>query len=187
MNRETKIPEIYEPEAIIVRKIFDEYSGNGKSYLEIARELNTLGYKTRRGANYEERTVKYILQNPFYTGMVRWNRQNHNEHTIKDESEWIISQGQHEAIISQEAFDLVQEQIIKRSRPYKAHSAGAIKHWLSGMVKCSSCGFFLKTVPSFPPAAKVTSFQCGKLQAWKLHDKPLYQSGKTGAGCICRI
>ena len=85
MNRETKIPEIYELEAVIVRKIYDEYSGNGKSYLEIARELNTLGYKTRRGANYEERTIKYILQNPFYTGMVRWNRQNHNEHTIKDE------------------------------------------------------------------------------------------------------
>ena len=58
MNRETKIPEIYELEAVIVRKIYDEYSGNGKSYLEIARELNTLGYKTRRGANYEERTIK---------------------------------------------------------------------------------------------------------------------------------
>lgn len=160
MNRETKIPEIYEPEAVIVRKIYDEYSGNGKSYLEIARELNTLGYKTRRGANYEERTVKYILQNPFYTGMVRWNRQNHAEHTIKDESEWIISRGQHEAIISREAFDLVQEQIVKRSRPYKAHSTGSIKHWLSGMVKCSSCGSSLNG-SVLSAGGKVTSFQCG--------------------------
>ena len=140
MNRETKLPEIYEPEAIIVRIIYDDSSANG--------------------ANYEERTVKYILQNPFYTGMVRWNRQNHNEHTIKDESEWIISKGQHEAIISQEVFDLVQEQIVKRSRPYKAHSTGSIKHWLSGMVKCSSCGSSLNG-SVLSAGGKVTSFQCG--------------------------
>lgn len=92
--------------------------------------------------------------------MVRWNRQNHNEHTIKDESEWIISRGQHEAIISQETFDLVQEQIIKRSRPYKAHGTGSIKHWLSGMVKCSSCGSSLNG-SVLSAGGKVTSFQCG--------------------------
>lgn len=160
MNKETNIPYIYDPEAVIVRKIYTEYSINGKSYLEIARELNTLGYKTRRGANYEERTIKYILQNPFYTGMVRWNRQKHDDHTIRDQSEWIIAKGKHKPLITQDQFDLVQEQIMKRSRPYKAHSVGSIKHWLSGMVKCSSCGSSLNG-SVLSSGGKVTSFQCG--------------------------
>ena len=45
MNKDTGIPYIYEPEAIIVRKIYKEYVA-GHSYLVIARELYALGYNT---------------------------------------------------------------------------------------------------------------------------------------------
>lgn len=48
MNRETKIPEIYEPEAIIVRKIYDEYSANGKAILRL--QENSTPWVTRHGA-----------------------------------------------------------------------------------------------------------------------------------------
>lgn len=162
MNKETKVPYIYEEEAVIVRKIFYEYSSAGKSFLEISRELNLLGCKTKRGAAYEERTIRYILENPFYTGMVRWNRQKHSDHTIKDKSEWIIAKGQHEPLITQEQFDLTQSQLAQRRRPYKAHSTGSIRHWLSGMVKCSSCGASLVAVTS-----NAASFQCGNYNKGK--------------------
>lgn len=63
-------PQIYEPEAKIVTIIFDLYN-EGKSFLEIARYINLLGCKTKRGAAFEHRTIRYILENPFYKGYVR--------------------------------------------------------------------------------------------------------------------
>ncbi len=147
-------PQIYEPEAKVVTIIFNLYN-EGKSFLEIARYLNLLGYKTKRGAAFEHRTIRYILENPFYKGYVRWNRQRHDDHTIKEQSEWIIAKGQHQAIISESFFDQTQEQLHRRTLSYKAKSAGSMTHWLSGIIKCSSCGASLV-------AKNKRYYQCGK-------------------------
>jgi len=160
MNKETGIPEIDEPAAATVRLIYNRYL-SGRSYLEIARELNQMGLLTQRGASYEERTIKYILENPFYYGAVRWNRQKHDDHTIRDKSEWIIAEGKHTAIISKEIWNEVQEQILKRSRPYKARAAGTMKHWLGGLVKCSDCG------ASLMAGLNATRYQCGNYSKGK--------------------
>ena len=140
MNNDTKIPEIDSEQAAVVRKIYNEYTNNLKSCLEIARELNSLGCRTRRGALYEARTIKYILQNPFYCGKVRWNRQNHADHTIKDKSEWIIADAAHMAIIDDELFERTQRRIACSARSYRQRAPASLKHWLSGSVKCSCCG-----------------------------------------------
>lgn len=163
MNKETGIPYIIEDEAIIVRKIYNDYI-SGQSYLEIARALNALGYKTRRGANYEERTVRYVLENPFYYGAVRWNRMKHDGHTIKSKDEWIIADGKHPSIIDKETWDEVQRLISLRSRPYKARAAGTMKHWLGGIVKCSSCG------SSLMAGLNSTRYQCGNYGRGKCLD-----------------
>ncbi len=147
-------PQIYEPEAKVVTIIFNLYN-EGKSFLEIARYINLLGYKTKRGAAFEHRTIRYILQNPFYKGYVRWNRQHHDDHTIKEQSEWIIAKGQHKAIISESLFDETQNQIHRRTLPYKSRAASCASHWLSGMIKCSSCGASLVV-------KNKRYYQCGK-------------------------
>ena len=143
MNKELKIAYIMDEEAQLVRKIYNEYAYNGKSFLEIARQINILGYKTRRGKAFEQRTIRYILENPFYIGKVRWNRQNHTTHAIKNKSEWIIADAPHEKIIDDALFNLVQEQIKGRTRPYKSRSTSSINHWLVGIVRCSTCGHTL--------------------------------------------
>jgi DNA invertase Pin-like site-specific DNA recombinase len=153
MDKSTGIPYIYEDEAVIVRLIFNEYL-TGQSYLEIARKLTSLGYRTRRSTSFEGRTVEYILQNPFYYGAVRWNRQNHDTHTIKDSSEWIIAMGKHEPLIDKDTWDTVQRMIAATKRPYKARAAGHMKHWLGGIVKCSSCG------ASLAAGLGATRYQC---------------------------
>lgn len=160
MNKDTGIPYIYEEEAVIVRKIYNDYIA-GHSYLEIARELNAIGYKTKRGATFEGRTVEYILSNPFYYGAVRWNRQNHDNHTIKSISDWIIAEGKHEPLIDKETWDLVQHLIALRSKPYKARAAGHMKHWLGGIVKCSDCG------ASLMAGLNATRYQCGNYNKGK--------------------
>jgi len=143
MNKETKIAYVIQAEAELVRRIYNEYAYKGKSFLEIARGVNILGYSTRRDRAFEQRTIRYILENPFYIGKVRWNRQNHSAHTIKDKSEWIIADAPHERIIEDELFNLVQEQIKGRTQPYKSRATSFTNHWLVGIVRCSACGHTL--------------------------------------------
>lgn len=156
-NSDTGIPEIYEPEAVIVRNIFS-YISQGLSLIDTARSINNMGFHTRRGGMFEQRTIRYIIENPFYYGYVRWNRQNPSEHTIKDKSEWIIAPGAHPVLINKESWDFANEQLIKISRPYKERGTSGIKHWLSGIVKCSSCGSSL--VSNSLWKGHSTSFQC---------------------------
>lgn len=160
MNKDTGVPYIYEDEAVIVRKIYADYTA-GHSYLEIARELNSLGYKTKRGAAFEGRTIEYILSNPFYNGSVRWNRQKHDDHTIKSVNDWIISQGKHEPLIDKTKWDEIQHLIALRSKPYRARAAGHMKHWLGGLVKCSDCG------ASLMAGLNATRYQCGNYNKGK--------------------
>lgn len=156
-NSDTGIPEIYEPEAVIVRNIFS-YISQGLSLIDTARSINNMGFHTRRGGMFEQRTIRYIIENPFYYGYVRWNRQNPSEHTIKDKSEWIIAPGAHPVLINKESWDFANEQLIKISRPYKERGTSGIKHWLSGIVKCSSCGSSLVSNSLWKGYS--TSFQC---------------------------
>lgn len=156
-NSDTGIPEIYEPEAVIVRNIFS-FISQGLSLIDTARSINNMGFHTRRGGMFEQRTIRYIIENPFYYGYVRWNRQNPSEHTIKDKSEWIIAPGAHPVLINKESWDFANEQLIKISRPYKERGTSGIKHWLSGIVKCSSCGSSL--VSNSLWKGHSTSFQC---------------------------
>lgn len=156
-NSDTGVPEIYEPEAVIVRNIFS-FISQGLSLIDTARSVNNMGFHTRRGGMFEQRTIRYIIENPFYYGYVRWNRQNPSEHTIKDKSEWIIAPGTHPVLINKESWDFANEQLIKISRPYKERGTSGIKHWLSGIVKCSSCGSSL--VSNSLWKGHSTSFQC---------------------------
>ena len=64
-NSDTGIPEIYEPEAVIVRNIFS-YISQGLSLIDTARSINNMGFHTRRGGMFEQRTIRYIIENPFY-------------------------------------------------------------------------------------------------------------------------
>lgn len=171
MNKETGIPYILEEEAVIVKMIYTEYLA-GHSYLEIARAINLLGYKTRRGAGFEERTVRYILENPFYYGYVRWNMLCHSDRHIKDKSEWIIAPGKHEALIDKDTWNEVQHLIKLRKRPYKARAAGSMRHWLGGIVKCSSCG------SSLVAGLNVTRYQCCSYNKGKCLDSHFIKTTK---------
>lgn len=166
MNKTTGIPEIVPEEAEIVRIIFDMGCDISNSYYDICQHLNKMGAKTKRGNTWELRSVKYVLSNPFYIGKVRWNRQHHESHTIKDSSEWIIADGRHEPIISEEQWNMAQEIMSKRALRVKPKMRPmSTKHWLSGLIKCDSCGssLFLGTVGK----NGMRSLQCGNYQKGK--------------------
>ena len=126
-------------EAPMLKKIFSDYlSGVGQR--EIAVRLNNLGYKTKRGNPFENRTIEYILQNPVYIGKIRWNPSGRTRRHYQDEN-IVISQGIHEPLISDETFEEAQRRIREvksRFAPY-ARKHG-INFMLQGLVKCDSCG-----------------------------------------------
>ncbi len=140
MDKETHIPVVIPDEADVVKHIFTSFAA-GSSASSIARGLNAKGVRTKRGNSWELRTIDYVLSNPFYMGSVRWNRQHHESHTIKDSSEWIIAPGMHEAIISEELFGQAQALMAKRTSMRKIGERGVgNKYWLSGLIKCDTCG-----------------------------------------------
>lgn len=138
-------PVIVPEEAAIVRMIFDLYTNEGKGMFDIAKHLNALGYQTTRKKPFERRSVEYILKNECYTGKTVWNRHHNADNAIKEASEWIIADGRHEAIISPEQFQKAQMRCLAEYHPKKQRPASTCRHWLSGIVKCSSCGRTLST------------------------------------------
>ena len=110
-----------EEEAKIVRIIFDKYVNERMGLFAISRYLNSLGFKTSHNKPFERRSVEYIIQNPTYCGMIRWNRTENETNRIKDKDEWIIEKGLARPIISKELFDAAQERFKSTYRP-EAHA-----------------------------------------------------------------
>lgn len=155
------LPEIVPEEAEIVRMIFDKYVNEGMSIFALARYLNSLGFKTSRGKPFEKRSLEYILQNPAYTGQIRWNRTCNETNEVRDPDQWIIAQGQHPAIISTDLYDRAQARFQAEYHPKKARPAETLKHWLSGIVKCPACGRTLSSCIRHRKSGEdFFSFQC---------------------------
>lgn len=145
-----KLPtlEIYEEEAKYVRLIYDRYL-NGIGAATIAEELNMLGAKPHRSEKWNRNSVRHILRNPTFAGKVVWNRISHvrkgtrgNEKHIsiyQPEENWIVVDGLHEPIISEEMFK--QAQHIRKDRYIPSQNNGEIKNSLAGIVTCRNCGY----------------------------------------------
>lgn len=148
--------EIIPVEAEHVRQIFHKYYYDHMGFSPIAAWLNKLGIKSHRGCAWENRTVKYVLQNPVYKGYVRWNvgKENLRKGASVTAPEMICVRGSHEAIIDEELFDNVQRMIARQYRLPKSRPASSYGHWLGNLLKCSCCGSSL----TYSPAQK--GFQC---------------------------
>jgi site-specific DNA recombinase len=130
---------INEKERKIILEIYSMYlKGNG--YLKIADTLNKKGVRTRTGIDFSIISIKNILKNPTYTGKIRWGyHREWDEKRRKGVSKApIITDGEHEAIISEEMYNRVQEKI--KNNPKHYNDGKPSNYLLSGILKCPSCG-----------------------------------------------
>jgi len=155
---------IDEEASAVVKQIFQMYL-SGMGFLTIAKKLTNdrvkspFEYKVQKGYNYKtpvaknkyhiwrDTTIQRILTNQMYVGdMIQGTRSviNYRNHKIKPKSkeEWVIVRNTHEAIISREDFDKVQNmlQLNKKDyiKPFRTYVLG-------GLVKCGDCGAVLET------------------------------------------
>lgn len=139
--------------APIIRRIFTDFV-NGKGMIVIARELNDMGLRTRRGNLFENRTIRYILRNPVYIGKIRWTPTGKANHRVENDDTLIID-GTHEPIIEMELWNQAQEKIKASSRAkYMRQGDPKEPFMLQGLVRCSACGATLCQ------AVNHTSLQC---------------------------
>ncbi|MBE6847102.1 MAG: stage V sporulation protein T [Ruminococcus sp.] len=159
-NHKTMQFEVDEPAAEVVREIFRLYN-EGWGYKRIANHLTDqhiptprMAEKIRREQNGEECrlkvkhewsiiTVSEILQNDFYIGTLRQGKYkrkkiNGSEHR-QHETDHIVFEKNHTAIVNERIFAQAQEQLKHRSI---AHYRGVRKfeNVYSGYLFCGDCG-----------------------------------------------
>ena len=148
MDGKRKCPTlaINEDEALTVKMIYNMYVNDDMGWVNICHTLDELGIKPPRGDNWSPHTVRDILANITYTGKVVWNRR--KEVVVVEDSEitktrpraalgdYLVYDGKHEAIISDELFQIAQE---KKGRNYRAKSKTKVRNPLAGLVYCR-CG-----------------------------------------------
>ncbi len=138
---------IVEDEAAAVRTAFDMYVNQGIGTTTIARTLNSMGYKPHISDAFSRSSIAFMLKNPTYAGKIVWNKQkfirkkNPNDTTHRKpnpESEWIISDGVHPAIVDADLWDKAQSLMSARFHPpVKSHE---LKNYYSGVLFCKHCG-----------------------------------------------
>lgn len=144
--------------AQIVRNIF-AWKLEGMSAQAIALRLDGLGvlspleYKKSHGENYSTGfrtnitakwsavTVKRILTNEVYTGVLVQGKNARVNYKVKKivekpKEEWIRVEGTHEAIVSHEDFEIVQNLLKVDTR---ARADGTCSHLFSGLLFCGDC------------------------------------------------
>ena len=151
----------------------------GKSYSQIASTLRNeniltpkayLGNSEKRRSNGDKYVfnIKYpyawghttalsILTNHIYTGkivcMKLANKSFKNKSKVaRPKEDWIITENAHEALVSQQDFDTVQERMKSKQRPYTLNKMNIFR----GLVFCSDCNRRL----SFNSTKNKGSFRC---------------------------
>lgn len=132
-------------EAKIVKMIFERYA-NGESAHQIARTLNEMAIPTVTGVQWGAASIKPIVANVHYIGMVRWN--NRKSVKIVEDGEIITTRprnpddcliypGKHPAIIEQDLWDRVQA-VRGTHPPVKDRTRYA--NPFAGLIYCKNCG-----------------------------------------------
>ena len=146
-----------QAEAPLVKMIYELYTKGEElpdgtceriGCLRLARKLNDMGIKTRRGYEWKTATIRQLLLNPVYTGKIVWRRnpqenQLNNGMIVKKRvgivSNYESFDGLHEPLVDQETFDLAA-QFLKDSVKIPRPAGTEVRNPLSGIVVCGKCG-----------------------------------------------
>lgn len=110
--------------AELIRRAFELYSTGRFSLREICDILHPYGFSGKNGRRIEKSELQRMLRNPFYKGYVHFRGH--------------LYPGQHQAIVSSELWDKVQEVLSRRRQGDGVRKT--LRFAYSGLVKCGFCG-----------------------------------------------
>ena len=157
--------EIFEPEAAVVRRIFDDYVAGGQSIREIGRRLNTDDIPSPTGnTEWWHSTVSRVLRNEAYIGRVYFN-QTESVPTTRDgrhattqrrrpREEWIAIGCP--PVITDAVFDAAQAVSRDNSRFSPRNLPEDVQAWLlRGLLRCGVCRVGVNTHKMVTRSGKV--------------------------------
>jgi len=149
---------IYEPEAKIVRLMYEKfYEANS---LGVVRNfLNNKGLLTRNGELWARNSISRILKTPLYVGQM-WYGKRKNPKRGKGlvnvpKNDWQINQGNHEPIVSMDIFEKVQKMLSEKK---KARLRFDTKYLLAGILKCGKCACGMQGKSSMKKDGKIHAY-----------------------------
>ena len=148
MDGKRKCPtlKINEEQAPVVRMIFDMYVNKDMGATNICHHLDSLHIKPPRGEKWSPPALTKMLDNIHYIGKVRWNFRK-TVNVVEDGEirktrpqmkigEYLIYDGKHPAIISEELFNAAQA---KKGRNHRAKPTTKVRNPLASILFCR-CG-----------------------------------------------
>ena len=146
--------EINEEEAPAIRTIFEQWVSTDIGANGLAKYLENHGiHKIARhnGKNplFDSALIRRIIKNPVYCGKIAYGRRKtekvhgtRNEYKLVEQDEYLVVDGLHEGIVSEELWNQAQVKMIAQAKKYEhVNKAKDTKtHLLSGLVKCPVCG-----------------------------------------------
>lgn len=152
-DKELKNFVVNEIESSIIQRVFNLYL-EGFGFNNIAQMLTTEGVPTKRGGKWAGATIRGILTNEFYLGTLIQGKTRTIDATMKENEKiepenWFKHQENHEAIISPEVFEKVNQQIQERSSKAKKtytkehtnsnSSRNSNRSLFSNLLQCGEC------------------------------------------------
>lgn len=138
--------KINEEQAAVVRMIFEWYVYEDMGRTNICHRLDEMHIKPPRGNKWSPGALKDTLENIHYIGKVKWNWRKtvtvvEDGEIIKTRpkskvGEYLIYDGKHEAIITEELFKAAQA---KQGRNHRAKPTTKIRNPLASILFCQ-CG-----------------------------------------------
>lgn len=147
---ENKVMIPFEPEAEIVRSLFQGYL-NGASLTELCRYLEKQSISPRnQGTKWNVRVVSKMLSNEKYIGDSLYQKKYREttvpftQHINYGQEEQYYATGTHEGIVDKEIFASVQELLKKRRELYSRPEVAPAKYPFTHRIQCSECGTFYR-------------------------------------------
>ena len=165
MDGKRKCPtlKINEEQADVVRMIFDMYVNKDMGRNQICHTLDSMHIKPPRGKHWSPEGMWNMLDNIHYIGKVRWNFRK-TMHIVEEGEikktrpkarigEYLIYDGKHPAIISEELFNAAQA---KKGRNHRAKPNTKVRNPLASLLYCR-CGraMSLRTYKSHDAAPRL--------------------------------
>lgn len=142
---------IAEDEAEVIRVIYDKFIHACMGSSKIAEYLNSHYQKKKRQNNtldlFSANFVRKVLENPVYCGKIAYGRRatekipgTRNEYHIVHQDEFPVYEGKHEAIISEEDWELARQRREETGKPWEKIYNLERENLLSGILRCPVCG-----------------------------------------------
>lgn len=146
--------EINEEEALAIRTIFEQWVSTDIGANGLAKYLENHGIRKiprHNGKNplFDAALIRNIIKNPVYCGKIAYGRRKtekvhgtRNEYKLVEQDDYLVVDGLHEGIVSEEMWNQAQIKMIAQAKKYEHvnKAKDTRTHLLSGLVKCPICG-----------------------------------------------